>query len=84
MTVFLAPGAIPWFYQSQRTIISLFHLKKSELFTTRMLADKAGINAELARQTLYVMTKMGMVERCGKQRNAWIYERKLTRIKPAY
>ena len=49
--------------------------RKTEQFTVRNLAEKAGINAGLARKTLYVLTKMGIVERIGKQGNAIIYRR---------
>ena len=41
--------------------------KKEELFTVRKLTEKAGITTALARKTLYVLTKMGVAERTGKQ-----------------
>jgi hypothetical protein len=47
--------------------------KKNEFFTVRDLEEKAGINVSLARKTLYVLTKMGIVERSGKQGNTYIY-----------
>ena len=50
--------------------------KKNEPFTVRDLAEKAGINATLARKTIYVLTKMGLVKRTGKQGNAFIYKRR--------
>jgi len=50
--------------------------KKREPFTVRNLAEKAGTSAALARKTLYVLTKMELVERTGKQGNALIYERR--------
>ena len=46
---------------------------KKEQFTVRDLAEKAGIKPELARQTLYVLTKMGIVKRVGKKVNAIVY-----------
>jgi len=50
--------------------------KKKELFTSGELAEKAGIQTDLARKTLYVLTKIGMVERVGKQGNSIIYSRR--------
>ena len=49
--------------------------KKGEPFSVRDLAKKAGIRAALARKTLYVVTKMGLVEKTGRQGNAHIYKR---------
>ncbi|MDR2718449.1 MAG: hypothetical protein LBB89_10380 [Treponema sp.] len=43
-------------------------------FTTANLAEKAGISHVLARRTLYVLTKLDMVQRTGKQRNAFVYQ----------
>jgi ribosomal protein S25 len=40
------------------------------------LAEKAGINVTLAGKTLYVLAKMGLAEKTGKQGNAFIYMRK--------
>jgi hypothetical protein len=48
--------------------------KKSEQFTARDLCKKAGINIALARKTLYVLSKMGLVERIGKQGKTLIYQ----------
>lgn len=42
-------------------------------FTVRDLAEKARIDAALARKTLYVLLKMGLVRRTAKRGNAWIY-----------
>lgn len=47
--------------------------KKSECFMVQDLAEKAGINANLARKTLYVLTKIGLTEKTGRQGNASIY-----------
>jgi len=38
---------------------------QDEPFTTRELAEKAGINKALAQKTLYVLTQMGLAERRG-------------------
>jgi hypothetical protein len=44
-----------------------------EEFTTRGLAEKARIRLALAGKTLYVLTKLGVVERVGKSGNALVY-----------
>jgi len=49
--------------------------KKSELFTVRDLSKKAKINAAVASKTIYVLAKMALVEKTGKQGNAVIYRR---------
>jgi hypothetical protein len=46
-----------------------------ELFTAQDLADKAGVSAALARKTLYVLMKLGTVERRGKRGRAWLYQK---------
>jgi predicted transcriptional regulator len=47
---------------------------KAEKFTVKDLAAKAGINTTLARKCLYVLSKLGLVERTGKQGNAVVYQ----------
>jgi len=47
--------------------------QKNEKFTSASLAEKAGISLALAQKTLYVLTKLGIVLRTGKQRNTLIY-----------
>jgi hypothetical protein len=47
--------------------------KKKEKFTSSLLAEREGINANTARKALYVLTKMGVVKRKGKKGNAWVY-----------
>ena len=49
--------------------------EKNEHFTARCLGEKAGINKALAQKTLYVLAKMGLVERIGKQGKAFVYRR---------
>ncbi|MDR3192697.1 MAG: hypothetical protein LBT87_06490 [Treponema sp.] len=49
---------------------------RGECFTARDLAEKAGINPALAQKTLYVLTKIGAVQRTGKKGNAYRYEKK--------
>jgi ribosomal protein S25 len=48
-------------------------LARGRSFTTASLAEKAGISGELARKTLYVLNKMGVVERTGKEGRAFSY-----------
>jgi hypothetical protein len=49
-------------------------------FTVEALAEEAGISTELARKTLYVLNKIGVVERTGKKGRAFTY-RLVTPIK---
>jgi hypothetical protein len=49
--------------------------EKKETFTVKDLAEKAGINKELARKCLYVLLKMGLVQRLGKEGKAYVYQR---------
>ena len=49
--------------------------RKNEPFTVRNLAEKAGLNKTLSRKTIYVLEKMNLLERVGKQGNAFIYKR---------
>ena len=46
----------------------------NEQFTSEMLREKTGIPIVLARKTLYVLSKMGLVERVGKQGKAQVYQ----------
>ena len=48
--------------------------KKKEEFTVRNLSEKAGINTAMARKTLYVLAKIGLVEKAGKQGKAVVYK----------
>ena len=47
---------------------------ENEPFTVRGLAKKAGINVPIARKTLYVLAKMGLVEKKGKQGREILYQ----------
>jgi hypothetical protein len=47
--------------------------KKEEPFTVRNLALAAGISASIARKTVYVLFKIGIIEKAGKQGNALVY-----------
>jgi hypothetical protein len=44
-----------------------------EEFTVQGLGKKAGIKADIARKALYVLTKLQIVRRIGKEGNAWLY-----------
>ena len=59
--------------KSPRDYYQFIPFKKKEPFTGRNLAEKAGINITLAQKTLYVLTKMGLAERTGKQGRAFVY-----------
>jgi hypothetical protein len=45
-----------------------------ERFTSADLGEKAGIRRELAQKTLYVLARLGVVEKIAKQRNALVYQ----------
>jgi len=47
--------------------------ERNEQFTSANLAERVEISPGLARKTLYVLIKLGIVKRTGKQRNAFIY-----------
>jgi len=47
--------------------------KKKEEFTSSLLAEREGVNSNTARKALYVLTKMEVVKRKGKNGNAWVY-----------
>jgi hypothetical protein len=47
-----------------------------EAFTTKSLGEKAGISPDTARKALYVLTRIGIAERVGKEGNAYVYRRK--------
>ena len=52
----------------------LFIPFKDESFTARDLSEKAGISRQLAQKCLYVLHKTGIIERTGKQKNAYKYK----------
>jgi len=47
---------------------------RKEPFTSASLAAKAGIRRELAQKTLYVLARLGVIEKTGKERNALVYQ----------
>jgi hypothetical protein len=48
--------------------------QKGEEFTSAMLAETAGIDPATAQRTLYVLTKLKVIERKGKQGRSWLYQ----------
>ena len=49
--------------------------RSSEQFTSRSLGEKAGIRIDIARKVLYVLIRLGIIEKTGKQRNLTVYRR---------
>ena len=49
--------------------------KKGEEFTVTAHAQKAGIKRHISQKTLYVLTKMNIINRIGKKGKAWVYVR---------
>jgi hypothetical protein len=50
---------------------------KNEIWTTRMLSRKGGINMRLAGMAAYTLDKIGITERIGKDGNSFLYRRKI-------
>jgi len=50
--------------------------RKSELFTVKEFAGKAGINSAIAQKTLYVLTKMELTEKTGRRGRAYVYKQR--------
>ncbi|MCL2805374.1 MAG: hypothetical protein FWD26_05490 [Treponema sp.] len=49
--------------------------KKGEEFTVSSLSQQTGIKKPTVQKALYVLTKMKLVKRVCKKKNAWIYEK---------
>ena len=47
---------------------------KNEYFTSAMLGKKADIEVDMARKALYVLSRLGVVEKVGKQGNSLVYQ----------
>ncbi|MCL2128141.1 MAG: hypothetical protein FWH38_07800 [Treponema sp.] len=47
--------------------------KKKEQFTSSLLSERAGIPVDLARKTLYVLSRIGVVKKKGKKGNSILY-----------
>ena len=56
--------------------------KKNEVFTSSLLAVRAGITMEMAGKALYVLTKLNIVKRTGKKGRSWLYAPQKTYVKP--
>ena len=52
--------------------------EKNKPFTVKTLSEKTGISVALARKTIYTLSKIGIIERIGKEGRAYIYKRKTT------
>lgn len=57
--------------------------KKNEEFTSRLLAETMGIKTRAAGKALYVLTKMGLVERIGKEGRLLLYKKSQKKQKKA-
>ena len=60
-------------FSKPRDYLRFIPFKKGEEFTVTSLAEKANIKNWLAGRALYVLTKLKLLKRTGKKRNAWIY-----------
>ena len=59
--------------QKPKDYYQFIPFKKSETFTVRGLALAAGISVSVAQKTVYALSKMGLIEKTGKQGNAIVY-----------
>jgi len=59
--------------QKPKDYYQFIPFKGKEPFTVQNLALAAGISASIARKTVYVLLKMGLLEKAGKQGNAIVY-----------
>jgi hypothetical protein len=62
--------------QKPKDYYQFIPFKKNEPFTVRDMAMATGINVYVARKTAYVLFKMGLIEKAGKQGNAIVYVRR--------
>ncbi|MCL2609063.1 MAG: hypothetical protein FWD94_04070 [Treponema sp.] len=56
-----------------RDYVRFVPFAKKEEFTSGELSEKAGIRVELARKTLYVLVRLGVVEKTGKRGKANLF-----------
>jgi stalled ribosome alternative rescue factor ArfA len=61
--------------------IRFIPFKKNEKFTSALLAQRTGIPVDLARKALYVLVRLGIVKKTGKQGNSLVYAIKGSRGK---
>jgi hypothetical protein len=59
----------------KRDYLRFIPYKKNEKFTVSSLAEKAGIKRIASQKAVYVLTKMSVIKRIGKKRNAFVYVR---------
>jgi len=60
-------------FKKPKDFLRFIPYKKGEEFTVATLAETAAIKPDIARMALYVLTKIGVVNRVGKQGRAWVY-----------
>jgi hypothetical protein len=54
----------------------LLPFKAREEFSSTLLAERAGIRPDLARKSLFVLRKIGVIKRLRKEGRVWIYRKK--------
>lgn len=64
--------------KSTKDYLKFIPFRKNRCFTAKDFGSEAGIGPDLARKTLYVLVKMGLVEKTGKQGRAIIYKKSKT------
>ncbi|MCL2265077.1 MAG: hypothetical protein FWC22_03445 [Treponema sp.] len=62
-------------FSKPKDYLRFIPFKKGEEFTAASLAKEANIEKWTAGKVLYVLTKLKVVKRIGKKRNAWVYVR---------
>ena len=60
-------------FKRPKDFLTFLPFKKNEEFTGAALAKRSCIDIASARKALYVLTKMNVVKRIGKQGNSWKY-----------
>ena len=60
--------------KSLKDYLQFLPFKKRESFTSSLLAQRASLNNDLARKTIYVLFRVGLIKRIGKDKKAWIYK----------
>jgi len=73
---FLAAWHDSFILKSPKDYGRFIPFKKSEQFTAKEFAEKAGISVAIAQKALYVLTKIALTERVGKQGNSFIYKQR--------
>jgi ribosomal protein S25 len=60
-------------YNKPVDFLRFIPFEKREEFTSSSLEKKAGIGIDVARKVLYVLTRLNVIEKIGKERNTVIY-----------